>query len=395
MKELAICIPTYNSNEMLNELFLRSMNCFRDLGWDVYIYDSSENDEICDLVSEFKKIYDNLEYIRIDSNIKSNEKVFMAFQDISQKNMHEYIWICPDYIDLLYSGALRLKAKMREKYDYIVLNYRDNSEIGEKSYDNCNEVFRDLGWHITAYMASVIRIESFFKEIDWKYLKREYLDTKCIFHSHFAVIFEQMAKIRSLRAVHIPLYSTDMSASVLRKTNMWRKDTFYVWAECWPETVKKLPPIYRDKEKVIRDLGVKAQIFSKENFISMRMDGIYSREIYEKYSAEWKNLTDVKPRTRYKEFAMKYDKIYIYGCGAVASVYSRYLDDMGIQYEGFVVSDSGVEKDEFLNHKVVQINKEILDDEKIGIILGLNPANREQVQKKLDGLIDPQRLEWR
>ncbi|WP_026834805.1 glycosyltransferase [Eubacterium xylanophilum] len=422
MKRLAVIIPTYNSSEMIKELFLRSLGVFEKFSWDVFVYDSSEDDKTLELFNQFKEKYNNMEYIRINSEVQSNEKVFRAFLDIKNKKAYEYMWICPDYIHLKEGGAQKLEKRMTEGFDYIVLNYRHNYEICDKVYNDCNELFHDLGWHITAYMASVIRVESFVNDEDLEMLREKYLKNKCKYHSHFGLVFEQIVKLDNFRAVHIPFESYDMSASSIRKTNIWRNDTFYIWAECWPATVRKLPPVYTEKESVIRDLGVKSGIFSKDNFMSMRIENIYNRQIFEKYYEEWPNLTDLRVgylkklsnlppekvekklrepkdvkqvKKKLKKFSGNYDILYIYGCGAVASKYSEYLGQMGIKYEGFIVSDSSKEKESFMCHDVIQINERIINNKDIGIILGLNSYNTKEVLESLEGRIDKKRIFWR
>ena len=39
--KLAICIPTYNRADMLEETLVKSLEKYAQRGWDLYIYDSS------------------------------------------------------------------------------------------------------------------------------------------------------------------------------------------------------------------------------------------------------------------------------------------------------------------------------------------------------------------
>ena len=41
---LAICIPTYNNSEIVEELLIRCGDIYKRKSFDVYIYDSSENE---------------------------------------------------------------------------------------------------------------------------------------------------------------------------------------------------------------------------------------------------------------------------------------------------------------------------------------------------------------
>ena len=51
-------------------------------------------------------------------------------------------------------------------FDICVLNYRDVEKIGEKYYTDINKFFLDCAWHMSSYMATIIRLD-LFSSIDW------------------------------------------------------------------------------------------------------------------------------------------------------------------------------------------------------------------------------------
>ena len=354
-----------------------------NVGWEFFIYDSSESEETENVATQKYKSL-NINYKRISTDIGSNEKVYLIYQEMLEFGKYEYVWICPDYIHLLTPGIMLLNECLDKDYDMIILNYRDADKIGRKEYNDPNALFEDCAWHMTSYMATVIRINTVLKIINWDDLKEKYMGEYTICHSHLSLYFEQLYKMSEFRAVHLPLRDIDMAASMLRKTNMWRNETFEIWAKGWPMTVERLPDYYKNKAKVIKDLGVKTGIFSKDNLIGLKKEGILTPEIYEEYKDKWKDLTNVKNswikrlsymsqedaarlikesycvrknKKRIKKFCKKFSRIYLYGCGAVGNAYAGYMDEMLISYEGSIVTDLSSEKKNFHGHPVFQMRE--------------------------------------
>ena len=72
---LAICIPTYNNSELVEELLIRCGDIYKRKSFDVYIYDSSENEETKVVVNRFQKKYNNLFYTAIKSSRSEERRV--------------------------------------------------------------------------------------------------------------------------------------------------------------------------------------------------------------------------------------------------------------------------------------------------------------------------------
>lgn len=414
MRQLAICIPTYNQPEMIREMFIRCIGMYNESGIDVYIYDSSPDNETESIVSEYQADYKNIYYSHLPADTHSNLKVLGAYQEIIGMNRYAYLWLCPDYIQLTRQGMECVLEHCREGFDICVLNYRDVEHIGEKRYKDINIFFQDCAWHMSSYMATVIRLPA-FADMDWEKLYEKYTVPGKIAHSHVALYFEQLAKVPEARAVHIPITSEHIRVSPYRKESLWKRDVFAIWCDNWPEMIHALPERYRYKEEVIKKLGVNTGIFAWENFVKLRNENIYDMDVFHKYRKEWKHLTNVPgvilwvlavmpvnlaallkpPGLKYKfmskrirKFCADHNKIFVYGCGFIAKKISTLLEQLQIKPCGYVVSDRSGEKQSFQGLPVIEYKELPHPDSnpEVGIIMALNKVNTVQVMKNKQGL---------
>lgn len=412
MRQLAICIPTYNQPEMIREMFIRCIGMYNESGIDVYIYDSSPDNETESIASEYQADYKNIYYSHLPADTHSNLKVLGAYQEIIGMNRYAYLWLCPDYIQLTRQGMECVLEHCREGFDICVLNYRDVEHIGEKRYTDINTFFLDCAWHMTSYMATIIRLAS-FADVEWDTLYERYTIPRRITHSHVALYFEQLAKLQKIKAVHIPISSGQIRISPYRKASLWKKDVFPIWCDYWPDMIQALPDRYQYKETVIKKLGVNTGIFAWDNFIELRKENIYDIATFRKYRKEWKRLTNVpygllcglavmpakiiglfrRPNLKHgllswrlRRFCAKHKDLFIYGCGFMAQKTSCLLKELQMKPCGYVVSDCSGEKQEFHGLPVIE-SRELPDsNSEVGIIMALSKVNTIQVMKENQGL---------
>lgn len=407
MSRLAICIPTYNQPGMIREMCIRCLDVYDKFGVDVYIYDSSPGADTEDVVSEYKEKYANIYYRHLADNILSNIKVLEAYKEILAMNRYEFLWLCPDYIQLTLKGTECVLDHCMDGFDVCVINYRDVEHIGEKVYTDINEFFLDCAWHMSSYMATIIYLPS-FADMEWEYFYDRYTTPNRVNHSHVALYFEKLAQLPNIKAVHVPISSAHMRVSPYRKDSLWKREVFSVWCEYWPDMIQALPDKYQNKDKVIKKLGVNTGIFSWRNFLKLRKESIYDINIYHKYRKQWRKLTNVPPellwlaavipawlaelleqpslkRMRLKKllsrFGMKHSFIYIYGCGYMAQKTSVLLDELHVKYCGYVVSDRSSEKENFNGLPVIDCEGLPFDTQDTGIIIALNRENAFQVMR--------------
>lgn len=413
--KLAVCIPTYNRPEVIEEFIESAINWYVENNVDIFIYDSSEDEKTESVVKCWQPKYENLKYVRMDSTIHSNMKVYYIFEEFGTAGRYDYLWVCSDSIRWAPYVLDKVMASIEKGYDIIIPNYRDVEEIGEKEYCDANTLFLDCAWHMTLYGATILKVSTMLKGVDWEMLKEKYAVPECINHSHVAFYFEKLSTMQNWKAIHIPCSSNDLISSGLKKYPGWQKDTFYVWCHCWPSMIQKLPECYKHKKKVIKKSGVNSDILSYQNFILLRKDGILDIEAYRCYKKNWYGLTNV-PRfviwflavcpsdhviymsgnmpyyylikewilkRKMKKYCNRYSRIYVYGAGIKAKRYTYYLNEMGIEFVGYLVSNLANNVEILNDHRVFLFNKELLNDDHIGILMALNKENAREVLKNV------------
>lgn len=401
-----IYIPTYNRPEAVNELFIRYLEAFKNLGFDVFVVDSSTDDETLSVVGKYK---DQVVYERVPSEIHSNSKVYSIYKEFA-KSDYDYIWVHSDSIRWNMAGLERISQIVdRNEYDLIVPNYRDEIGIGDRMYDDRNAFFADCAWHMTLYGAVILR-RNVLRDADWDHLEKTYLVPDRINFSHVAMYFEQIAKMDGFSAFHVGLPRNCLASTLYKKGSGWRKDAFYIHCICWPSMVRALPSVYTVKEKVIRTQALYCGDFTPEGLKKLRAEGILGPGVFFRYFRSWSDVSDISrmrllfyaflPRriagtltegrrnekaviNKLKKFCKDHARIYIYGCGYFGDIYASFLEDIGIGYEGFLVSEGQKDKSVLRGKPVMTVSEDILRDKENGIIFAMNELNYSQV---MDGL---------
>lgn len=416
--KLAVCIPTYQRADMIEELLKTSMDLYLKYGIDVYIYDSSEDDKTRLLVERWKEMYLNLYYVQLPSGLHSNMKVYKIFQKYSLYKNYDYLWVCSDSIRWAEDVIRQVNIQLSNSYDMIVVNYRDKEHLGDREYHDPVVFAKECGWHLTLYGAAVLNTHTMLHEVDWKELQKKYNRPERVNHSHVCFYLEKISVLRGFSAKHVSVSKWILTPSAVKKSSGWRNDTFYVWGYCFPNAINALPDYYnkRVKEAIIKKHGICSEVFGIRNLLKLRADGLYDIEIYKEFKKEWNTLTDVpkwklrkiacmtleqvrqeqeslksqerirkhKEQMKYlKQFSSQYERIYIYGAGKCARRYAGYLEKMHIGYEGFVVSDLIDNAREIDGHPVWEISELNVKEKDTGIVLGLNSDNKCQVMEIL------------
>lgn len=406
----AICIPTYNRPDVIREFIETAAERYMQYGFDIYIYDSSEGCQTERIVAGWKKQYKNLYYVRVASTVHSNIKVYNIFQEFGRTEKYEYLWVCSDSIRWTQRVLDAVAEAAQQGYDLIIPNYRDVEKVGDKEYTDRNELFLYCAWHMTLYGAVILRVSTMLQDVDWELLVEKYAVPECINHSHVAFYFEKLSRMQRWKAIHLSFPKSALIASGLKKYSGWQEETLFVWCHCWPEMIMRLPEEYRNKDKVIKKSGVNSGILSYDNLKILREQNILTKESYCLYKYDWHKLTDVpviniwflclispqnvkyldKNLRRYhrkervlkrkiEKFCRRFERIYIYGAGKKACRYTEYINAMGREFEGYLITNP-LDNMKVLNeHRVIAYTPDLLKNNETGILLALNEANAREV----------------
>ena len=130
MNRLAICVPTYNRSEMIDEMLIRCAKLYQKKEIDVYFYDSSEDEKTKQIINHYGLIYKNLYYRKLPSTTHSNIKVLNIYEEFAKEKKYDYLSICPDYMQFSLAGINIMERECEKGFELCVLNFHDVEHIG-------------------------------------------------------------------------------------------------------------------------------------------------------------------------------------------------------------------------------------------------------------------------
>lgn len=293
MKRLVICIPTYNRCEVLRDTFSYELDTCRDLGIDIYLYDSSTDGKTKNLVNELKE-YGNLHYVQIDSSVSLDEKVVMIYQNYCREKKYDYLWLVGDSVSFGTELLERVMSTLQSDPTMVFINNEDVQQLGDKEYREVSAIFQELFWKSTLW-GSIIIQEALYYDIDWSPYMKNFVGTDQI---SVGLHWYRLAQVENFRAV---LFSVrkgiDMRKSSLKKFAWWKEkecgsETVYrVWAQGLIDVVYSLPYTQEEIEAALETQRVYMKTFYWLSLCRSRKDGVYNKEIYKKYGRGIKILS--------------------------------------------------------------------------------------------------------
>ena len=415
MKKVAICIVTYNRAEAIEDICPRLLENADKEDTDIYVYDSSENDQTQLIINNCQKKYKNLFYNRISSHIHSSRKLYDIYRNKYIQDNYAYLWVLPDYLSFSPEVMRQCKDSLDMGYDMIMLDWYDYKGIGDRVCPDKNEIFKDYAWALTHYGIIILNCETVLKNCDWDYLTRKYLTPNHRYFSHVTMYFEQMFKMESFRFYHLRIQMKYVHISGYKKNVRNTEEFLNIWGYCWPKSIYALPEYYRNKEAAVNNLSRYGGHLGTEDLLGLKSNGVLTGKVFWRFLPRWKLVSQVsavkfflitylpecviekamslrkavllgkmgdKIKKRWTErqfirFCQRHRILYIYGAGIRAERYAGYLDKMHVKYRAFIVTElSG--KNRLMGHRILRLS-DIKLPENTGIIVAVNENNQKEV----------------
>ncbi|MBD5393049.1 MAG: glycosyltransferase family 2 protein [Lachnospiraceae bacterium] len=285
MKNLAICIPTYNRSDILKDTFSYELDTCKELGIDIYLYDSSTDGKTVQMVRELQG-YDNLHHITIDSSVTLDEKVVMIFQSFEREKKHDYLWLVGDSISFGPELLKKIMELIQSEPTMVFVNNEDIQKLGNKEYDKASDIFQELFWRSTLWGSMIVQ-EALYYDINWTPYIEKFVGTDQI---SVGLQWYRLAQVEDFRAVLLSVRKgIDVRKSSLKKFAWWKEkecgsETVYrVWAQGLIDTVYNLPFSEKEIEAALETQRIYVKNFYWLNLCRSRKDGVYNKEIYRKY----------------------------------------------------------------------------------------------------------------
>lgn len=309
MKDIAMCVMTYNHPEVVEEVLAACAQHYYDAQIDIYYYDSSDNAETESIVLEYQKKYDNIYYVKYGSDYKLIDKLHDVLKEIGLQEKYEYIWIMKDRSYCKPELLADVKETIKQHYDGILIGAFQAPLIGNQVYTDPVELYRDWGFMATSMDVFIYRVESFSDKLDVDALFAKE-DKYYRMWTLWIVIFNWMAEMAKTSTLSIafrqnPNYTFFCSAS--NGVSFFYKDVrqVKVWKEYWIEANHSLDEIYNPwKEKVIRCAGYYPIVFgSLDKFRLAHNEGLFTEDNADRVLNSWDEISYI-PKSTVKKIAL-------------------------------------------------------------------------------------------
>lgn len=401
---LSIWCNTYNHELYIRdsiESFLMQKTNFR---YEIIIHDDASTDMTAGIIREYEKQYPDLIHgiYQTKNQWSQNHPDTEWIRRLQTQNCKgKYVALCEGDDYWIDSRKLQLQVDYLEKHsecmmsihEAVDVNYENHTIRAKKLYDtkDClippGEIITQNRLQIpTASMVfrhEILEMEKFFLHVgmdDYPYL------LYCLSKGNIYYINRIMSVYRFC---HEGSWSASMAHDIdgyiiqliltidfLEKYNKYSSGK-YDWY-----VISKIQICVDD---LINSLG--KQTLSSLLEICKKYDEKTEKKyyrIFKRLVRVWKQIHDDKYLDEDTfSFINHHKKIFIMGAGKYAGVIARQLNDHGINFEGFVVSDNQKKENHYLEKNVWKLNEIITDVDNIGIIIGINPTIWDQIKLAL------------
>ena len=399
MNSICLCITTYNRPQVIRDFFEKCASYYLEAGIDIYIYDSSNNNDIKQVLDEWEdKNKGRVYYIRMPSALHANMKAYKIWQFYGMKREYDFVWMSGDTLQFSEQGIRIIMENLHADYDLIELDIYDKGDIGYKLYTQEDGFFAENAWKTTYFGTVILNSHTVLANVDWNHYETKYKKKKFINYSHISFYYNRILDLNEFKCLHLPLRDY-FTTSLYKKEAGWRKETFPILCKGGVSTIKALPSCYTNKKKAILDLGVNSVFYNANVFWQLKNEGIYNFRSFVKYFFTWRKVCnfgygelfmtalpyELERKLVYWAFVGKLKKLgrnskplYLYGAGAIGEMFGKYLSQNGIDYTGYIVTKGSANKAFLNDHPVVEFD-ELESSKDMRIIVTVSDKLSEEI----------------
>lgn len=287
---IAMCLYTHNHKKTIEYLLPNICMNYLIHGIDVYVMDSSEDEETHKLIQEWvKKGFTNLFYYAAKGyNIQ--DKLIESFSNPYFAERYDYIWPCKDRT-IWPIFTLDAISDSIDKQDLVYLEVRGDNNLPERQdFEGGIELYKYHSLGLTSIDTTLYRTKTFCenKEIIRKIVQK----TPSFPHFYYALYIaaeKSDACICVLQGKRVHLYNINLSGSE------WGKQVFEVWKDKWVAVNDLLPDCYAPyKEFVIKFVASQPWLLGgKEKLQELKDKKILTPEILTAVQTNWERVSDI------------------------------------------------------------------------------------------------------
>ena len=292
-KKLAVCVPTYNHPEVVDDVLSKSIRYYYEMGVDVYYYDSSTDDKTKEVIEKYQaQGYDNLYHIALDQEYE--DKIYGIMTGQGREKKYKYVWPVKDRVYATSNCLKIIMETLEEGYELVftgVINVDNQPDYPAVTYTNSINFYHDWGWLATS-LHSAIYSEAFLNFAKEKLNKQDKEYRK--YHCLFVYIFDCLAdnpymRVRVLRQAEIRFFESSRSMST------WLGEPFRVWKDCWIAANEALPNCYNEyKAYVIKTTASLPHLLGGVNrLLEYHKANVLNSQTVSNIEFQWEKVSDI------------------------------------------------------------------------------------------------------
>lgn len=407
---MAVCIPTYERRDIVEDFLNNCYDTYTAAGIDLYFYDSSTGNDTQTLIQEWLP-KGQLYYIRLPSDMHPNAKAYKIFQGYGLEKEYDFILLSSD--GLQHKGDMLSQAieYLDLKYDMIILDWIGEQNEGIQAIANLDELMTSCAYHMASFGAVILNTHTMLRNVDWASYEKRFLKEPFIPWSHVCYYLWKAAEMEKFESLVLSLPFRSVRFSMHKKDSVWTETVFPYICEGWVQTIESLPKRYIHKDRVIFEFS-RDYFVNPECFLQYRRRGMLSYHLCKKYWDIWKKVTPVSRLTlmavslvpqkwlnglyklsfyrrlfRLKRFCNSHSKIVVYGKGTQGYLYGKFFMDRCLKLDGFCVSHSVPQGEQFMGYPVHMFTKPETDSCETGYIIGVASGNAPEVLAALQAAV--------
>ena len=301
MKNKVACIYlTYDHPAVMDEVLDKICGTYGSKGIDIYVYDSSENDDTRHIVESYiAKGLCRLFYVSVPFIKGGDEKYLYAIRGNGLEGEYDYIWPTKDRCFFTGETLDKICEAMDDDHDIVfAVDERDRYEIITRplkdAYTDPSEFFADYGALTTNWECLIRRVDTMLAPIDWELYENRY---KVGNDNNFNQTLTTFARLAEMNKCSIRVIESgpDDKRYSDKAEPMWINSLFNVWIDKWIPAVYSLPECYDAyKMPVIKtQLGHVSLFGSNDSLVFMRDMKVLTPERVGLLSSMWDMISRI------------------------------------------------------------------------------------------------------
>ena len=296
----AYCILTKDHPEVMKEISLNFYAPLTAKGFDIYIYDSSEDNRTEQLIKAWNQAgYKNIYYVDSRFTKTGDEKLVAIYMGYGLQKEYDYIWNAKDRTMFSSNFLEKVVNDMQESPDIILAGREDDSYFYSKpkfedEYTDPVKFFKDFGATTTSWDAVIINRNTMLKDIDWDAYEKTYKVGYSNPFNQTTVIFARLAELDKAKVLIERPEEYDRLCSTLSGSS-WAASTVDLWGVRWVSAINRLPSIYDDyKKHVIKVETMHKNVFgSHEQLMGLASKNYLNKDNFSSIRDYFFELSDV------------------------------------------------------------------------------------------------------